>query len=290
VARHFDGQAEFIFVSLAKVVSTAENLTVLPAMPVSQLNALIASVDIVVNDCSMPAALVNKLEMASDEEKRLDFLNCKSPIKYFYAGLAGKPFVSTSLPESYIDVVADGITGFFADSFEEQIAVIGRLIASPELRASVGQAAHEDVIKRHTLLAMNRQYLQLFCDLNKIRLNGVGEAIGYYHQLNDISDEDLGGEAQVVFASQLSALKSALEGYRKHSSPAKQDTAHSKPSPDWQEPYSWTLKQASVRTRWISIKHRTHLMLVGAARMHPAIEAIARKLWRKYRQVKDSVR
>jgi GT2 family glycosyltransferase/glycosyltransferase involved in cell wall biosynthesis len=290
VARHFDGQAEFIFVSLAKVVSTAENLTVLPAMPVSQLNALLAGVDMVVNDCSMPTALATKLEMDSDKEKRLDFLNCKSPIKYFYAGLAGKPFVSTSQPESYLDVVADGTTGFFADSFEEQIAVIERLIASPELCVSVGQAAHKDVIRRHTLLAMNRQYLQLFCDLNKIRLNGVGEAIGYYHQLNDISDEALGDEAQVVFASQLSALKNALEAYRKLSSPAKEDTAHLKVSPDWQEPSRWSLMQVRFRTRWIAIKHRTLLMLTGVARMHPAVEAIARKLWRVYRRVKDSVR
>lgn len=76
----------------------------------------------------------------------------KSAVKYLEAALCAVPTVAVRL-EPYQDTVADGRTGLLAGNDEEWTEALTRLITDPALRTSLGNAAREHVLSRHTTTA-----------------------------------------------------------------------------------------------------------------------------------------
>lgn len=63
------------------------------------------------------------------------------------------------------DIVKDDINGFVADTEEEWIDKISRLIESPDMRMQMGQKARKTVIERYSVLAHRNKYVKLFNEL-----------------------------------------------------------------------------------------------------------------------------
>ena len=80
--------------------------------------------------------------------------DAKSEIKWLEAAMFGLPSV-VSGTATHRDVIEDGKTGLFADTREEWVSQLSRLIEDPALRASIGTAAREDVLSRYNLDTMS---------------------------------------------------------------------------------------------------------------------------------------
>jgi len=92
------------------------------------------------------------------------FNSCKSPIKYFEYTANAFPCVYSNL-NPYSDVIVDGKNGFLAETIEEWVSKLSRLIDNPDLRAHIVQNAQAD-IEENWLLSKNYQrQLQVYKDL-----------------------------------------------------------------------------------------------------------------------------
>lgn len=63
------------------------------------------------------------------------------------------------------DIVKDGINGFVADTAEEWVEKISRLIESLDMRMQMGEQARKTVIERYSVLAHRDKYIKLFNEL-----------------------------------------------------------------------------------------------------------------------------
>ena len=63
------------------------------------------------------------------------------------------------------DIVSDGVNGFVADSTNEWVEKISRLIESAELRKQIGEKARQTVIEKYSVLAHRDKYVQLLNNL-----------------------------------------------------------------------------------------------------------------------------
>jgi len=76
----------------------------------------------------------------------------KSAVKYLEAALVAVPVVASRL-EPYQDAIVDGVTGLLASTPDEWAHALEQLIQSPELRASIGQAARQQAVRLHSTAA-----------------------------------------------------------------------------------------------------------------------------------------
>jgi len=79
--------------------------------------------------------------------------DCKSEIKWLEAALLGIPSVATPT-ETYRQAIEDGRTGLLATEADAWHRALTRLISDPELRRSVGRAAHDHVVRKYGRVAM----------------------------------------------------------------------------------------------------------------------------------------
>jgi glycosyltransferase involved in cell wall biosynthesis len=86
-----------------------------------------------------------------------------TPLKPFEAMASGRPVVVSRL-EALLEIVADGETGmsYEAGNPAELAEVLDRLIAEPELRGCLGQAARAWVLANRTMEQMGERYLALY--------------------------------------------------------------------------------------------------------------------------------
>lgn len=111
----------------------ADRIERLPFVPRCELFGNIASLDI----------NLAPLEIGNP------FCESKSELKFFEAGIVAVPTVSAATG-TFKEAITDGVDGFVAATTEEWVDKIGRLIADPELRKTIGQAAHETAFQRYT--------------------------------------------------------------------------------------------------------------------------------------------
>lgn len=90
------------------------------------------------------ASLQGDIAIAPLEQNQ--FNEAKSQCKYLEYGINGIPGVYSRW--FYTDV-QDGVTGFLADTHDEWVAKLSRLIEDGILRKKIGAAAREDVINNH---------------------------------------------------------------------------------------------------------------------------------------------
>lgn len=321
---HFDQagvDCEFIYVTQAKIgAQEAGKVTVMPAMSVERLHHLIGEVDIVFNDGALPEELITRLGLTSKNLSASDFVNSKSPLKYFYAGIAGKCFVTTSEPVAYTEQVTDRVTGFFADTFEDKVRVLGELFASPELREKVGLAAKADIMAQHTLIARTLDYTAMFDELNERRLNCQHHLLVFYHGLNDLDPSDVVSAIDQSLLAQMSAMKNAIDGQKVSTKEITNNAKLSEQSLLTQisamkntiEGYKLNAKQAvedvkarmaietdvkftnaqkkptnALRAKWFLFKRKTYLQLVYLAKKNRTLESVSRKIWNMYQNTKQ---
>lgn len=89
------------------------------------------------------------------------FNRAKSPTKLFEYMAMGKPTVCGKIGEAS-NIIKDGKNGFLAQSKEEYISKMKKLIASPELRKNIGLKARETVESEYSLKVLGlRLYSKL---------------------------------------------------------------------------------------------------------------------------------
>jgi glycosyltransferase involved in cell wall biosynthesis len=84
-------------------------------------------------------------------------------MKVFEYMATGKPIVSTTLP-GVIEVIDDGDNGLLVEPGNNEgfIAALRRLIADPQLRVSLGDAARRRYVDRHSWQARAQSVLRIY--------------------------------------------------------------------------------------------------------------------------------
>jgi len=80
------------------------------------------------------------------------FTASKSCIKFLEAAIVGVPTIASPMPD-YRRTIRHGANGFLAELPDEWRDSLRALIESPDLRASMGAAARDDVLREHTTRA-----------------------------------------------------------------------------------------------------------------------------------------
>lgn len=86
-------------------------------------------------------------------------------------GLKGLQYMALEIPTLMsptgvnADIIQDGQNGFLATAPEEWVDKVSRLIASAELRRSMGQAARQTVLDHYSVQSQQARYLQYFRQL-----------------------------------------------------------------------------------------------------------------------------
>lgn len=88
------------------------------------------------------------------------FCEGKSELKFFEAGLVSVPTVAASTG-TFIEAIHDGVDGFVARGTGEWEAKLDQLVKDPALRASMGRAAHDRVLREYTTASgTNAEYYE----------------------------------------------------------------------------------------------------------------------------------
>jgi glycosyltransferase involved in cell wall biosynthesis len=111
----------------------------LPLQPWSRLPALQAATD------------VNLAPL----ERNNPFTDSKSCLKYIEAGLVGRATIASSRSD-FVRAIEHGRNGLLADSPAEWRDAIATVVESDERRRAMGEAAYEDVRRKHTVRARSR--------------------------------------------------------------------------------------------------------------------------------------
>jgi glycosyltransferase involved in cell wall biosynthesis len=107
---------------------------------------------------------INIVPLVSDR-----FNACKSAIRYLEASLCNVPTVASSVGQ-FSDIISDRQDGYLASSQDDWIFALSQLIDSCELRAKIGAAACENVMKHHTFSspdAIQQELLEQFAFSNE---------------------------------------------------------------------------------------------------------------------------
>ena len=80
------------------------------------------------------------------------FNECKSAIRYIEASLCAVPTIA-SLVGQFSEIIVDGEDGYLADSTEEWISKLTRLLGDREMRLAMGVKSREKVMIQHTITA-----------------------------------------------------------------------------------------------------------------------------------------
>lgn len=136
---------------------------VTPHEPVEleELFGFTKAADVVVNfDAPEPAYERQLMEQYGILPSQLDdFINSKSGLKYYNAGAAAKPFISTSRPICYQEMIRHGENGFIAETADEFVELILSLKRDAALRRRIGGSAFEDVTANYTLDVTVQEYV-----------------------------------------------------------------------------------------------------------------------------------
>jgi len=100
----------------------------------------------------LPAALAAVDVNIAPLEGASSFTDAKSSIKFLEAALVGVPTIASPRAD-FRRVIQPGVTGCLADSAVDWRDALGHLVASADVRQSMGQAARVDVLKHHTTAA-----------------------------------------------------------------------------------------------------------------------------------------
>ncbi len=92
------------------------------------------------------------------------FNECKSAIKYLEYSYLGIPAVYSRVGP-YKDMVHDGQNGFLAENFAEWEQRLTEMIGQPDLRARLGAAARQDVLKSHLLSKRAAQWFDFYTQI-----------------------------------------------------------------------------------------------------------------------------
>ena len=114
-----------------------ERITSIPIQPWQRLPRILAGVD------------VNLAPL----EPGNAFTESKSCLKYIEAALVGVPTIASPRSD-FVRAIDPGHNGLLAETPEQWRRAVAQLLNSSELRARLGQAAHDDARERHTTLAL----------------------------------------------------------------------------------------------------------------------------------------
>ena len=148
----------------ANYCDTPSNIRLHPPVALDELFGYMKSADVVVNFDWPDAAYREQLQRqyGLSPEQLGDFVNSKSALKYYNAGLAEKAFISTRQPAAYAELIEHGVNGFIADSADEFAEIIIKLRQDPTLKSTLGARAFEDVIANYTLEGVVFDYIDAF--------------------------------------------------------------------------------------------------------------------------------
>ncbi len=94
------------------------------------------------------------------------FCRAKSEIKFVEAGALGLPVVASDI-EPYRDAITDGKDGFLAATEQQWTAALTHFIDDPALRARVGQAARETVMRNYSPSRRTKDLVNLLVRLDE---------------------------------------------------------------------------------------------------------------------------
>jgi glycosyltransferase involved in cell wall biosynthesis len=87
------------------------------------------------------------------------FCACKSDLKYLEAALCGVPLVASRVAQ-FSDTIRDGENGLLASSDDEWVDKLELLLADPDRRSALANAAHQDVLSHRRSEVMGMAVLR----------------------------------------------------------------------------------------------------------------------------------
>lgn len=88
-------------------------------------------------------------------------------------GLKGLQYMALGIPTIMspvgvnTEIIQSGVNGFLANTNDEWIEVISKLIESPELRLTIGQQGRKTVIEKYSVQSQQEKYLRYFQELSE---------------------------------------------------------------------------------------------------------------------------
>lgn len=127
------------------------------------------------------------------------FCESKSEIKYMDAAIIGVPTVA-SATQPYKDAIVSGRTGFLAQTQEDWVVALSRLIVDPSLRKKIGEAAKHHVRTQYSYMVCGeiakKAYGSLILDSR--RKDGIGKNIFTLSFLVPPISKGSGGHSKIM--------------------------------------------------------------------------------------------
>lgn len=160
--------AEIHFYGHIGLISNVKELLPSPLFHVNkivslnEMHSIVKNSHFMINPLGLEGLPLDK--MIIDSTQMDLFTRSKCEIKFLHAGLFGKPLITTPI-DSYKVAIENRKTGFFAESKEDWINLIEKLVFDHQLRESVGNAAQKVVLEKYTLKRVAHDYKNLFVKL-----------------------------------------------------------------------------------------------------------------------------
>ncbi|WMJ72091.1 glycosyltransferase [Cytophagaceae bacterium ABcell3] len=137
------------------------NLNIYDSVDLDELFGFIKGADYVINWGDHPVSYIKSLAQQYNfkPEDVDNFINAKSGLKYYNAGIAKKVFITTPYPVAYSEMICHNQNGFLVNTIDEIVPIIAELEKNIEKKKEIGYNAYLDVNTNYSTKTTVLDYL-----------------------------------------------------------------------------------------------------------------------------------